>query len=103
MFSFVIGLIGAILSLLGYFAFNSQTLIIIGGLLCVFELIIGLLSGQLKSVLFDVVIAIIGVFLSKRLGLTPVAGALFFVSIGVLITSIIGIIMLFIAIRKIDE
>lgn len=103
MFSFVIGLIGAILSLLGYFAFNSQALIIIGGLLCVFELIIGLLSGQLKSVLFDVVIAIIGVSLSKRLGLTPVAGALFFVSIGVLITSIIGIIMLFIAIRKIDE
>jgi hypothetical protein len=92
--SILIGFVGGILSILGYFALHSEMLIILGGGICVGDLIVAFLRKELKSIWVDILIAVIGAVRADQFGLSPAVGALFFVGVARLITAVYSFIVL---------
>ena len=97
MISFLIGLVGSIMGCVAFFSSGSQPLLIIGAVLCIVEMLIGLLSGQLKSLIPDIVVMVIGMIIAGFRGYKLWVGAALGLCISTLVLSIFGIIMLIVA------
>lgn len=79
---------------MAFFVTGSPTLLIVGAVLCVVEILMGLLSGQLRSIMPDIIVMVIGVFIAHRLGYKLWVGAALGLCISTLVLSIIGVIMM---------
>ena len=97
MISFIIGLVGAIMGCVAFFVTGSPTLLIIGAALCVVELLLGLLSGELRTIMPDVIVVVIGVIIAGRMGYKLWVGAALGICVSTLILSILGIVMMIVA------
>ena len=94
MISFLIGLIGSIMGCVAFFVTGSPTLLIIGAGLCVVEMLMGLLSGQLRTIMPDIIVVVIGMIIARRIGYKLWVGAALGLCISTLLLSIVGIIMM---------
>ena len=74
----ILGVISTILGVLGVFGFFSGNLILvlIGGISGLVENIIGISSGQQKSLMTSIIAVILGIIYSSSIGLTFWVGAL---------------------------
>lgn len=97
MISFIIGLVGSIMGCVGFFVTGSKALLIIGALLCVVEILLGLFSGQLRTIFPDVLAMVIGGFIAGKKGYLIWSGAAVGLCISTLVLSIVGLIMLIVA------
>lgn len=97
MISFIIGLVGSIMGCVAFFITGSPTLLIIGAVLCVVEMLLGLLSGELRTIMPDVIVVIIGVIIAWRTGYKLWVGAALGLCISALVLSILGVVMMLVA------
>lgn len=97
MISFLIGLVGAIMGCVAFFVTGSSTLLIIGAALCVVEILMGLFSGQLRTLTPDIIVVVIGMIILRRMGYKLWVGAAIGLCIGTLLLSIVGIVMMIVA------
>lgn len=97
MISFIIGLVGSIMGCVAFFVTGSKTLLIIGALLCVVEILLGFFSGQLKSIFPDIIVMVIGAIIASRKGYMLWVGAAVGLCISTLVLSIVGLIMMIVA------
>lgn len=97
MISFIIGLVGSIMGCVAFFITGSPTLLIIGAVLCVVEMLLGLLSGELRTIMPDVIVVIIGVIIAWRTGYKLWVGAALGLCISTLVLSILGVVMMLVA------
>ncbi len=97
-----LGIIATILGALGIFGFfnDNMTLIIIGGVAGLAVNILGLLSGQQKSILTASIAVIAGIIYSSTVGLPFWVGAFIGLTFGTTITGIIGWVMIAMAKKK---
>ena len=95
MISFIIGLVGAIVALVGWFGFHSLTALIIGTVLYAIETIMELKDLTASAIGADIVIfvigAVIGFFIHKPFYIIGMIA----LAIYSLITSVFGIVTLF--------
>lgn len=96
------GIIATILGALGVFGFfsNNMTLIIIGGVTGLAVNILGLLSGQQKSILTASIAVIVGIVYSSIVGLSFWIGAFIGLSFCTTVTSIAGWVMISMSKKK---
>lgn len=101
----VIGAITTIISILGIYGWFSGhlTLVIIGGVAAIIEILIGLLSGELRSILTSVIAVIIGGIYISTLGGPLWFGALLGLCFENAIMQILGYITLFVVGSKIKS
>ncbi len=97
MISFIIGLVGSIMGCVAFFITGSPALLIIGAVLCVVEMLLGLLSGELRTIMPDVIVVIIGVIIAWRTGYKLWVGAALGLCISTLVLSILGVVMMLVA------
>ena len=88
MISFVIGLIGGILGVYGFF-FGPSVLITVGGLLCVGTILFDLFFGGLNNITTPAIAAVIGFLLFKNWN-----GILLAICVETLLSSIVGLVMI---------
>lgn len=103
MISFLIGLVGSIMGCVAFFITGSPTLLIIGAALCVIEMLLGLLSGELRTIMPDVIVVVIGMFIARRIGYKLWVGAALGLCISTLVLSILGVVMMLVAGRSIGK
>ena len=102
MASYLIGLGGSILGIIGIFC-DSPTLIVVGGCLCLLETVIGLISGQLRTVSVEVFSIILGLILANPLGLSKFVSVMFFFCVTTFLFSVIFLIPVIIVAIKSDR
>jgi|GEM_PF-4378024 len=95
MISFLVGLGGACLSLIGWFGFRSIILLLVGTALHLVETLIEFKQLTASAKMMDIVIFAIGCIVALFIASIPwYVGGILAIAIYSLITSIIGLIML---------
>ena len=97
MISFLIGLVGSIMGCVAFFITGSPTLLIIGAVLCLVEMLLGLLSGELRTIMPDVIVVAIGMIIARRMGYKLWVGAALGLCISTLLLSALGLVMMLVA------